>query len=770
MNRLPRLKRAAMASLATFGLSATVTLACGDGEDGDSCVSTREYFATEVWTKVMAKSCINCHAPAGIAEEGGSEFRLLPSSYPGFMDTNYEAVAEIGKQSYEGLSALIAKPSARTSHGGGEQLKADSEEYRIMESFVGQLADPKDCGDGDVTTLDGVVSLTPAETLRKASLHLVGRLPTAEEFKEVEDGGEEVLADAVRALLDEEAFYDRLHDILNDVLLTDRYIIYDGFAVDLLNDEAFPQAGAFWDSIDPQDEAGAALRRKINRAVAREPIDLIRHIVRNDRPFNTLLTADYTVVNPFSAQIYGVTPEFKNTNDEREFAEVKLTTLVEGQKYNFAHAGVLSSPMFLNRFPTTPTNRNRHRARMVYKMFLATDILRIGERPIDPTESLAYNNPTRDDAKCNFCHKQIDPVAGAFQNWDDYDMEKLVPDREWYPEMFAPGFNGEDMPKSEFPKALPWFGKRAAEDPRFVIGSVHLAYRALTGQEPLAYPDDTADPLYGDRLTAWQAQDGLFREIGDAFVADEYNFKTIVTQVVMSPYYRGASADGELDDGAKVRLGSVGTARLSTPELLARKIEAVTGYKWLRPWDGSENLHTDYKILYGGIDSDSITQRLPRLNGIMAGVANRMANEMACSVTPYEFWLPADQRKLLSKVTLDHVPLGPTGDEIPDAIADIKANIQLLHERILGEKLEIEDPEIERTYQVFLGTWKEGVENLAAMKVNPWLQWPCLAYVDPNTLEEIPEAKRLTDDPNYTVRAWMAVITYLLSDYTFLYE
>ena len=93
---------------------------------------------------------------------------------------------------------------------------------------------------------------------------------------------------------------------------------------------------------------------------------------------------------------------------------------------------------------------------------------------------------------------------------------------------------------------------RLAKDPRFIIGSVHLGYRALTGQDPLAYPDDTEDPLYGDRLTAWQAQDGLFREIGDAFVADEYNFKTILTMVVMSAYYRGATAEDELDDGADI--------------------------------------------------------------------------------------------------------------------------------------------------------------------------------------------------------------------------
>jgi nucleoside-diphosphate-sugar epimerase len=41
-----------------------------------------------------------------------------------------------------------------------------------------------------------------------------------------------------------------------------------------------------------------------------------------------------------------------------------------------------------------------------------------------------------------------------------------------------------------------------------------------------------------------------------------------------------------------------------------------------------------------------------------------------------------------------------------------KANIQHLHERILGEKLDIDDPEIDRTYQLFLETWKEGSASM----------------------------------------------------------
>ena len=772
MTRAPRPRRAAAASLAPPGLlslalASGLAVGChGLGGDGDSCVSTREYFAAEAWTKVFAAKCIVCHQPGGIAEEQNAEFRLQPSSYPGFLDTNFEAVKTNASVAYDGLSAILAKPTKATSHGGGEVIKPDSEEYRILASLVDQLKDPVECDDGDTTQLAGVVVLSPTETLRKASLHLVGRLPTAEEVQEVEAGGEDALTDAVRGMLEEDAFYDRLGDIFNDLLLTDRYTVYTGFAIDLLNADDFPNSGAWWDAIGYDDPR----KFLINLSVAREPIDLMNYVVRNDRPFTEILTADYTVVNPYSAALYGANVEFTDPTDYREFKETRLSIARDGKQLALPHAGVLSSPMFLNRFPTTPTNRNRHRARMVFKLFLATDILRIGERPIDPTQSLDYQNPTRDDAKCNFCHKQIDPVAGSFQNWDDYDMEKLVPDREWYAEMFAPGFNGEDMPKAEFPHALQWFGARAVQDPRFVIGTVYTVYRALTGQEPLAYPADPESPQYGAELSAWQAQDDLLRAIGDAFVADDYNLKTVIERVIASPYYRGLTTEDEPDADDLVELAAVGTARLSTPELLATKIAAVTGVRWLRPWDLSDYLRTDYKVLYGGIDSDSIIQRLTHQNGIMASVATRMANEVACAVTAYDFSRPAGERALFPKVTLTHYPEDPNGAAVPDAVADIKANIQYLHARILGEELDIADPEIERTYALFLETWEEGVASVAAGKEDAWLSWWCMARVDPNTQVDLPEAQKISDDTGYTVRAWMAVITYLPSDYRFLYE
>jgi len=59
---------------------------------------------------------------------------------------------------------------------------------------------------------------------------------------------------------------------------------------------------------------------------------------------------------------------------------------------------------------------------------------------------------------------------------------------------------------------------------------------------------------------------------------------------------------------------------------------------------------------------------------------------------------------------------------------------------------------------------------VAAMTENENLTYACRARVNPYTGVDLAEAEQLTNDENYAVRAWSAVVTYLLADYKFLYE
>ena len=742
----------------TDAVPTTGEVTTGDGTTGEpaDCYSTRDFFADQVWSKGLNTTCLKCHDPTGVAAAKGAKLRLLSPVYPGFIEANLANVQSLAGYTYEDTPLILAKPMGKVDHGGGILLDESSELYTNILSLLEQLEAPVECPPqeaGDV--FPDVLLLTPEETLRKAALHLVGRLPADDEIAAVADGGEPALAAALEDMMTEDAFYDRLVDILNDTFLTDMYI--GGDSLNRLNATTpdWPNVLKYFDKVNPMPDDQ---KKRIARAVAREPLDLISYIVRNDRPFTEVLTAKYTVFTPDSAYLYGVAAQFEDPNDPNELKEGVLKVTRNGKELTFPHAGILTSPMWLNRFPTTTTNRNRLRARKVYDQFLATDVLALASQAIDPAAGSNFLNPTREDPTCAMCHTVIDPIAGAFQMFDRNNQEMLLEKPVWFPEMFAPGYQFELMPVEQFPTGVQWLAERVAADPRFSLSATYKVYEALVGEKPAQYPSDTAAPDYKQKLSAWEAQDEFLRTVAAEFVADDHNLKTVFVRVLLSPYYRGVQVTSPPSAERKAELAFVGTGRLSTPELLTRKIQATTGVRW-----GGTNdlLLGEFKLLYGGIDSNAIVQRLTAVNQLMASVAMRMAVEVSCSATAFDFTRAPDQRLLF--------PLVDKADTPDTADAKIRANIQHLHARLLGEQLADDDPELERTYTLFLDTWTAGQQNLVDDTESTSLG-SCGATKDPNTGAALPDADKLTTDDLYTIRAWQAVVAYLLSDYTFLYE
>ena len=175
-------------------------------------------------------------------------------------------------------------------------------------------------------------------------------------------------------------------------------------------------------------------------------------------------------------------------------------------------------------------------------------------------------------------------------------------------------------------------------------------------------------------------------------------------------------------------------------------------------------LVNDFYFSYGGINSDTIVKRTTDPSGVIVGVAQRMANEVACRATAYDFTLPQAQRRFFRRVFVETVPES-AGQPVPGSVAQIKQNIVDLHELILGERLSVDSPEVARTYSLFVDTWRESATIGSA------LPDACRAVRSPITNEMItPAGAMITSDPRGTIRAWMAVLTYLFSDYRFLYQ
>ena len=86
---------------------------------------------------------------------------------------------------------------------------------------------------------------------------------------------------------------------------------------------------------------------------------------------------------------------------------------------SYPHAGILNTTVFLRRYPTTATNRNRARSRWTYYHFLGIDVEKSASRTTDPVALADTNNPTMHNPACTVCHSVLDPVAGAFQNYGD---------------------------------------------------------------------------------------------------------------------------------------------------------------------------------------------------------------------------------------------------------------------------------------------------------------------------------------------------------------
>lgn len=624
-------------------------------------------------------------------------------------------------------------------------------------------------------SLEGIELESAGKTLYRTSLSLAGRLPTAAETANVTNTDVAALSSAIDAYMESDGFYARVMEIYNDVLHQDKYLPGEE-ALGLLDNTDYPgrrwfaNLGLDTSSSNPQKTLFDWLRNETNDGVSEEALRLIAHVVKENRPFTEILTADYTMANRYSAQVWGVLGQtafalqaapldLAYPEDPNDFREVRIPGV--------PHAGILTSPMFLNKFPTTKTNLNRHRSRKVFEFFLDTDILAIqGMRP-DQAIDLVSTTPTLDNPACTGCHDVMDPVASTFQNWDErgrYRPSRLT--RDGWPSDIQPrGFNGAVMPLSgNVDRSLQWLGKQIAKDPRFARATVKTVYKGFVGDDTLPTPSDSATE---DEKSAYVAQRLYLGNIEKEFIESGYNFKTVVKGILLSPYYRAKSASGA---SASV----VGSARLLTPEMLDRKLKAVTGYTWKYSWASYSHFDKErgeFNQLYGGIDSDTVEKRVTHPNGLMASLQLRMANEMACEVTAKDFFLPAAQRKLFPLVAKDTVPYNSDGQAISSAISNIRANIRHLHWVMLGEKLEDSDPKVDATYALFEAIWRDGQPLIATKK---WqyrnLNYRCDVTENPLTQEKLPEDQQIREDTSYAIRAWMGVMAYLLADYQFLYE
>ena len=694
-------------------------------------------------------------------------------------------------------------------------------------------------------------------------------------------------------------------------------------------------------------------------------------MAENDRPYTEILTADYVMANPWAAKAYGASTYFHDPEDEHEFRPSRIVEYYrEGEGFeeacdpefadlcfvvnpgplrtSYPHAGILNTLSFLQRYPTTATNRNRARARWTYYHFLGLDIEKSSSRTTDPVALADTNNPTMHNPACTVCHTVMDPVAGAFQNYDEegryksqwggvdsldelykypgdeaafeieadswakrqtfsvttwlhedsrlvlrhlnnnwcnddecgtygrdfrldeiairdlsgepvhsvawgtldehcmydgrynegsggndhyqwwgWDCEEIpleLPgaasyiievvawaDRAgdelaqlgigaalyhegdvWYRAMRTPGFAGAAAPNSD--NSLQWLAKRIIADERFAEAAVKFWWPAIMGSEVAEFPEDERDTDFEGLLLAANAQNAEATRLAygfrDGFAGSSYtyNLKDLLTEIVLSRWFR-ADALTDSDPVRRVALQDAGARLLLTPEELARKTAAVTGFQWGRYFrtdcypvcDRIPNSLTDeYRLLYGGIDSDGITKRTRDLTSVMAGVAKRHAVEVGCPVVLRDFYLlPDSKRWLFAGIKRTERDAGA-----------VKAKLVELHDRLFGVRITADSPHVAAAYQLFVD-----VSTRGAKAGKDWFEWwHCsvgsdFLYFDGilddaikqgeddyglyyewdwDRVDEFMNSHDLSD-PHHTTQAWVVVLTAMLMDYRYLY-
>ena len=397
-----------------------------------------ELFGRHISERVVHSRCIYCHVQGG--RSGHTRLVFQPET-----NTDHEALNLAAFENFlaevEGGASRILNKIQGVSHGGGEQVPAESDDFAQMERFLGRLDTGVVPAAITVDTLFDPVRMAPLrKTLRRAALIFAGRVPTEEEYASIY-GGARALRASIRNLMTGPEFHEFLIRGANDRLLTNRRGgIIDGGSgfVDYTNEEyARKRIAHESDDWDPFHQ----WLNKVQYGVRRAPLELIVHVVENDRPYTEIVTADYIMANPFSAKAYGATTSFDDPANPREFKPSRITKHYrKGDGYeaeydpvvgatrvfdpgplktDFPHAGVLNTNSFLFRYPSTATNRNRARARWTYYHFLGVDVEKSASRTTDPVALADTNNPTMHNPACTVCHSVLDPMAGAFQDYGD---------------------------------------------------------------------------------------------------------------------------------------------------------------------------------------------------------------------------------------------------------------------------------------------------------------------------------------------------------------
>ncbi len=491
-------------------------------------------------------TCYSCHVAGGIA--AATSLRLDADDDAASLDS-LQAFADNNS-----VAKLLDKTLGQPVHGGGNIFgSAQSQPYQDLAELFGKLdtceqQQPAPPGneppvtEPPVSAVFAKVALDSNEqTLRKAALTLNGRVPTDAEIQQAST--EAGLKQVLRGLMQGERFEQFIMDGANRWFITRGALPNPRRVAD-----DYPNMIALSKSDNADDNATFQL---VQQHLKREPLELVRYIVSNDLSYKNILTADYTMVTRELAQAYNVdlVKPFGN-GDAWTPARIKAVSARNTTLSNttYPHAGVLTTQSWLSRFPTTDTNRNRHRVKNFMNQFLGIDLETLGQRPVDDSANAQYHVPTMEDPNCLACHATMDPIAGAFANWgvdakywqesgsmdsldDEYKSSEYYKQLNgkpwyeagdiWYRDVLTPGFEGSVLPGS-----YRQFGEYL-EPLEIVDRSAWTVFSTSTSNRLSGNNQTPEHALDGNNNTYWLSKISSGDALPHHFAVDMHDIKTL---------------------------------------------------------------------------------------------------------------------------------------------------------------------------------------------------------------------------------------------------
>jgi hypothetical protein len=628
----------------------------GSGATPDVCAN--EFFAGQVMGRVLVPICSNCHVPGGAA--AATSFRVVPTDA---LATQQSVAAHVNVGD-PATSRIVQKPTARVSHGGGLQVSPGSPEESILMQWADLASTGEHCGGGGSTGDVVMIPIPRNQLLVRAAMDLRGVRPTLDELNRVESDPA-AYGEIVDAYLQTEEFIDLVKDAYDDALLVRR---------EDFSDESRDETAAIWG----------------------EALELIAHVVRNDRPFDELGTADYTVAN-----------ELFQRDTQRMPFPMEPVTGPAWQPSHYLdgrpHAGLLSTSAFYRAWDTNNTNVNRRRANrwsIVFHCYNFLDTPVDVTRDVDNADDDAVLDAVTTRADCKACHDRLDPMASflfamdnaqfGIEEGDPEDFYNGDPER-WRrvnrrpPAVYGrPGLDVRDM------------GRLMTEDPRFAECQTRRAFKMLFQRNP-----ETNLELSEVARVSTEFRGG-------------YDYRGMVKNLLLSDAYTQRPL---VHDERWVRRAS--------PERLERLFADLTRFVWTRdPDDDQDDADPEsdpprtepvplltseedgYRIILGSINGVTVTGRSHSLNAPVVIVHRKLAALAADHVVATDLTTPVGQRTLLATVG---------GDEDPAVHeAALRAHLVRIARRLYGIRYGEQSPEIDNWFQLYANLHRDRTQASSA--------------------------------------------------------